>query len=253
MTRQQIRRLYFRREGRLVSVQAVCRRLRLLSERGYLYRVRLPAMQGSGPYVYRAGKMAVVALDKGNPGRSRSALRGRAVHSFAGLYHGLEVVDFYLSLKEGLEDRGGRIVSWLGERQAHYRFEWNGRRVLLSPDGYCLWALGTVEGAFFLEWDRGTESMNRLSEKLERYQVYYQLQAYHHHIGELGLKPRLLIVVPDERRERKVVAWIARQLSRGHFDSLPTVLITAGRWVYTDVLGPVWSRPGAEGRVTLVD
>ena len=69
--------------------------------------------------------------------------------SFSGLSHALEVVDFYIALKEGLESRGGRIVTWLGERDARYRFRGHGRRLLLSPDGYCLWALGEEEGSFW--------------------------------------------------------------------------------------------------------
>jgi hypothetical protein len=45
MTRAQIQRLFFRKGGRLASIQAVCRRLKLLTERGYLSRIRLPTLR----------------------------------------------------------------------------------------------------------------------------------------------------------------------------------------------------------------
>lgn len=110
------------------------------------------------------------------------------------------MVDFYIVLKEGLESRGGRIVTWLGERDARYQFRGHGRCLLLTPDGYCLWALGEEEGSFFLEWDRGTESMTRFSQKLTRCEEYFRARAYHDYLGEVGMRPRLVIVVPDQGR-----------------------------------------------------
>ena len=153
MPREQIQRLYFWKDGEVASVQAACRRLRILTERGYLTRVRLPVTRGSGPYIYQPGKAAAVVLDEEKRRLLGRGRRGRRIESIAGLSHGLEVVDFYIVLKEALESRGGRIVSWLGERR--YQFTWHGRRILFNPDGYCLWALGEEEGSFFVEWDRG--------------------------------------------------------------------------------------------------
>ena len=243
MIRGQIQRLYFRKDGKVASVQAACRRLRILTERGYLKRTRLPVTQGSGPYVYQAARAAVPFLDEEERQLLGRGARASRVDSTSGLYHGLEVVDFYIALKEALERRGGRILSWLAERQARYRFAWQGKRITFSPDAYCLWAFGMEEGAFFLEWDRGTESMTRLSEKLQRYDAYYRLMAYHDHLGEVGLKPRLLIVVPDERRQKKVVDWIARRLDKGELASLPTILVAARVLLLAGILGPIWRRP----------
>jgi len=175
------------------------------------------------------------------------------VESIAGLAHALEIVDFYIALKEGLERRGGRIVAWLGEAEARYQFGGQGRRLLFSPDAYCLWAFGMEEGSFFLEWDRGTESMTRFSQKLARYQAYYQVRAHHDHLGETELRPRLLIVVPDERREKNLVGWMARRLKKGEFAALPTVLVAVRDVVFRDILGPIWHQPGQERGVRLVD
>jgi hypothetical protein len=64
LTREQVRRLFFHTSQGLSSVQAACRRLKLLAERGYLERLRLPTAMGSGPYVYLPGDQASVALSR---------------------------------------------------------------------------------------------------------------------------------------------------------------------------------------------
>jgi hypothetical protein len=253
MTRAQIQRLFFRKDGRLASVQAACRRLTILTEREYLARVRLPVTQGSGPYVYLPGRTADGVLDKDEREQLGRRRRGRRVESAAGFLHGLEVVDFYIALKEALEGRGGTIVTWLGEGDARYQFARGGKRLLLNPDGYCLWALGHEESSFFLEWDRGTESMTRFSQKLVRYEAYYLTNAHHDHLGQVGLKPRLLIVVPDERREDNMSSWMARRRKKGEFASLPTVLVATRDFVFADILGSIWRMAGGEERVRLID
>jgi len=253
MVREQIQRLYFRRDGNLASAQAACRRLQLLTERGYLARVRLPVAQGSGPYVYRPSKARPATMD-GEEGLSalRSS-RGRRVESAAGLYHGLQVVDFYVALHEGLESVGGRILTWLGEGEARYSLTSQGKRILLSPDAYCLWCFGSDEGAFFLEWDRGTESITRLAQKLQQYEAYYRLQAYHDHVGEMGLKPRILIVVPDARRQQKLTHWLASRLGKSGFSALPTILVSNRDKVIAYVMGPIWHTPDSTSCMRLMD
>jgi hypothetical protein len=253
MTRAQIQQVFFRKDGRLASVQAACRRLKLLSERGYLDRIRLPVTKGSGPHLYLPGTAADVVLDKDERelwGRRR---RARRVESVAGFVHGLEVIDFYIALKEAMERWGGTLVTWLGEREARHQFVQNKKKLLLNPDGYCLWALGEEEGSFFLELDRGTESMTRFSQKLERYEAYYKIRAYHDHLGQVGLRPRLLIVVPDERRVEKLHKWISSRQEKRKLTSLPTVMVAAQDPVMADTMGPIWRVVGGQARVRLVD
>ena len=62
--------------------------------------------------------------------------------------------------------------------------------------------------------------MTWFSQKLTRCEEYFRARAYHDYLGEVGMRPRLVIVVPDRRRERKLVSWMARRLSRGEFSSL---------------------------------
>src|SRR6266540_3546246 len=58
LSREHIRRLFFRRSDsdRLSSIQATSARLRRLAEAGYLSRVPVPVLKGSGQYLYSLGE-----------------------------------------------------------------------------------------------------------------------------------------------------------------------------------------------------
>ena len=53
---------------------------------------------------------------------------------------------------------------------------WSARRTatvvgqFVRPDGYGIWSDGTARASFFLEYDRGTETLTRLAEKIPRYE-----------------------------------------------------------------------------------
>lgn len=251
MTRHQIQRLHFRHGGYVASFQAVCRRLALLTAWGYLSRARLPVPVGSGPFVYQVGPNARLALGE-EPGDRLPARR--RVRTAPALAHRLEIVDFYIALREALEGEGA-ILTWLGESEARFQGTAGGRRLVIAPDAYCLWRRGGAEGVFFLEWDRGTESLARLADKLTRYDRYYAVELYHDHLGEEGLRPRLLFVVPDARRAERVRDWLVRRRAQRAYPHLPTVLIGRQERVQADPLGWVWERAdgGVDGPVRLVD
>jgi hypothetical protein len=252
LTRAQVRRLFFRQGGGLASVQAVCRRLKILTERGYLDRLRIPTAMGSGPYVYLPGARSEAVLAAEELTLARVTKRER-LRSVAAIAHRLEVADFYVGLSEAFASREGCILVWLSERQAYYALPGAGRTLPFTPDAYCLWILGNEEGAFFLEWDRGTESMTRLAEKLARYETYYGLRAYRDHLGEDELRPRVLFVVPDERRRKKLSSWLGRRLTKREWPSLPTVLAAIHADAEADPLGAIWYRSGDDEPLRLVD
>jgi len=252
LTREQIRHLLFRKAEGLGSVQTVCRRLKLLVERGYLHRLRIPTLMGSGPYVYFPGAQAGIALSKDETTLARGRRRVR-IHSATELAHSLETTDFYVRFTEELLERGGHIIVWLSERQAHYMLPGSSRSLPFTPDAYCLWTLCREQGSFFLEWDRGTESMVRIAEKLARYETYYGLRAYRDHLGEMGIRPRILFVASDDRRKKKLIDWMARRLNKGEWASLPTILVATREYAHSQPLEPIWQVPGDTVPRRLVD
>jgi hypothetical protein len=86
--------------------------------------------------------------------------RRRLTAGFLALNHTLEVADFYIAIKEALENGGGAILSWLGDRQSLHGFYHQGRQRAIAPDAYCLWSLKGKEGSFFVEWERGHHTLN---------------------------------------------------------------------------------------------
>jgi hypothetical protein len=246
LSREQLRRLFFRlADGRLASVQATAARLRRLAETGYLSRVPAPTLKGSGQYLYSLGPLGSRLLAAEYKIITTPHSRRSLTASFLALNHTLEVVDFFIALKEQLESAGGTITTWLGERQALHRFHHQGRRRMIAPDAYCLWSLAGREGSFFLEWERGHQALEAIAAKLDGYDAYYARRAYLEHLGEVGLTPRLLFVVPDGRRSQQLVGWLDRQSERGRWRYLPTILVGVRPAVLADAIGPVWLRPGA--------
>ena len=205
------------------------------------------------PYVYRPGKRAAAALGNDEGAATPPVTGRRRLRSVAEIAHGLEIVDFRVALHWALAQREGEILVWLGEAQATYRIPGRGRGLPFTPDAYCRWTLGGTEGAFFLECDRGTESMNRLSEKLTRYDAYYQLKAYRDHLGSVGLCPRIVFLVEDARRRDRLVDWAARNLAKGSWASLPTLLVATQDEALADPLGSVWMRPSSAEPTRLTD
>jgi hypothetical protein len=261
LSREQIRRLFFRKEagsaasaaGRLASIQAAAARLKLLALAGYLSRVPAPVLKGSGQYLYSLGPLGSRLLATEYKITATPSSRRSLTASFLALNHTLEVADFYIAVKEALENSGGAILSWLGERQALHRFYHQGRRRAIAPDAYCLWSLKGREGSFFVEWERGHQSLNVIADKLDSYDAYYARRAYLEHLGEVGLTPRLVFVVPDVRRHRQLLGWLSRQQVRRRWRFLPTVLVGIRASVMASPLEAAWSNPAVVGTVKLFD
>src|SRR6266542_2348663 len=250
LSREHIRRLFFRRSDsdRLSSIQATSARLRRLAEAGYLSRVPVPVLKGSGQYLYSLGETGsrLLAAEYKIVATPRSA---RALGpSFLALDHTLEVADFYIALKQALDARGGSLLTWLGERECHYRFFHQGRRRVIAPDAYCLWSLGRRTSSFFLEWERGHQGLQAIAEKLDGYDAYHARRGYLEHLGEVGLTPRLAFVVPDARRQRQLVGWLVRQQGRGRWRYLPSVLVGIRPAVLGSPLADVWMPASSDGR-----
>ncbi len=73
----------------------------------------------------------------------------------------------------------------------------NGRLRYLEPDGSGVLETAGGRLPFFLEWDRGTESSYRFSQKVERYLFYWRSEVWR---DTCATRPHLLVVVPDQRR-----------------------------------------------------
>ena len=237
LTREQIRRLFFRhRNGGLTSVQAVNARLQKLVQHQFLEPLVVNGGRGAGPYAYGLGKSA------------KDLIRAVSRHGSLGpVRHYLEIAEFRVRLQEALEGGGGEVVEWLGETQLRSLVR---QRCWPVPDALVHWRLEAWEGTFLLEWDRGSESLAVLTAKIARYGAYWRSRGHRQLVPGLGLRPRLAIVVPAVERAQRLIAWFE---SRPRQSFSGTLLIGLRDGVLAAPLGESWWRSDRSGIGRLQD
>ncbi len=160
--------------AQLVFASAVTARHRLVILAGLRvldrFRPTWQLGQGSPPWHYLLGPAgaAVLAAEQGTSVAELGWRRDRALsiaHS-PQLAHLVGVNGFFAALAGfARRRRDAALVAWWPERRCAER--WG---QLVRPDGYGRWRQGSAEVDFFLEYDRGTEPLERLAAKLVAYQ-----------------------------------------------------------------------------------
>ena len=214
------------------------KRLLELHRLGLLWRVRPHQQLGSLPwhYVLDEPGALVVAESRGIEPTELGFRFDRVLGMLDSprLRHLRETNGFFTRLAHACRTSREpcRLAEWWGERSAAER--WQG---LVRPDG-----LGRLEGApessvtFALELDRGTESRDRLAEKIERYVL----------IAPGPDAPEaVLSSFPSLEREQS-----ARQVLAS---AALTVATTTLHRHLANPLGVVWRPLGADRRLRLID
>jgi hypothetical protein len=157
---------------------------------------------GSRPYHYVLGPMgaAVEAADRGDdPDVAARRWRGErtlALGRTQRLAHIVGVNGVYASLVgHARRSDDADLLEWLTEAEAA---RWT--EGIVRPDAFGRWQEGGENAEFFLEYDRGTETLTRLVEKLAGYERFE---------SERGATAFVLFAFPSERRERTARAALA--------------------------------------------
>jgi DNA-binding CsgD family transcriptional regulator len=201
-------------------------RLSILARLGVVERFRplLAYGDGSAPWHYVLGPAgaAVLAADQTPTGDRMGWRRDRALgiaHSQR-LGHLVGVNGFFAALAGYARRRpDAALVLWLSERQCAAR--WGH---VVRPDGYGRWQHGPQTVEFFLEYDNGTEPLNRVLAKLHG---YAELAAALH---PATLAP-VLLWLPGPGRETALRAAMGRP---------PVPVATATARGGTHPAAPVW-------------
>lgn len=206
----------------LKSTTPLKRTLKRLADYRVLNRLRLRIVGGNGggssTYVYQLGRLGGRLL-----GLPREYPRYSAVDD-----HMLDTTECFVALKR-LEQAGAlSVLDYQGE-DAAYR-EVGG--VKLTPDLYVLLRVEPSGRQLFrwLEVDRATERLPQIAEKCARYRQAFDRWDERRH-GPVF--PRVLFVVPDERRCRDIARVITKQPSEARpifqvctMASFPVFLLT---------------------------
>ena len=213
-------------------------RLQKLVALKFLEPVVVNAGRGSGIYAYGLGSAGRRLLQRLASGRGRGAP--------GPVWHELEVAELRVRLQEALEQRNGELVEWLGEPAL--RGLLLGCRGWPVPDALVHWRLGGTEGAFFVEWDRWSESLALVAAKLERYGTYWRARGHRSLLPGSGLRPRLALILRSQTRAERLVRWTQQRRPE---PPAATVLIDLADVILADPLGDVWWRSdtAASGRL----
>lgn len=200
LTTEQLHRLYF------PSYRATLYRLEALYAMRVLDRFR-PFWQygnGSTPYHWildEAGAHIIAAEQR----IDRQKLRWRhttalGIASSSTLPHRVETNEFFTRLAHDAANRGGALSEWYGERTTHTMLDG-----IAKPDGYGVVILpDSAPIHVLLELDRGTETIDRLREKGERYTRAIPRGTLRH------TNPLVLLAVPTVARAQNAAAALTR-------------------------------------------
>jgi hypothetical protein len=201
MSARQIRTIHFpliEHDNEMAATRA-CQRVvvRLVKDR---LLVRLERRIGG----VRAGSASAV-LGLGPIGQRVLALDGprRRYHepTVRFLDHTLAIAQLVVDVTTASRNQALEVMVLQAEPRCYREFSTMAGRTLLRPDLFLAIGVGDFEYRWFIEIDRGHESIPVVIRKCRLYETYYQSgkeQAAH------GVFPRVCWVVPDERRAEKV-------------------------------------------------
>lgn len=160
---------------------------------------------GSAGLVYVLTAAGHRLLDLCEERATEIPVRRRPAHTPGQLFlaHMLAVSEVYVGLVEAARGGGWTLVDFAVEADARWPL---GDGSLLRPDALVVLGAGEVEDVWWLEVDRGTESLPRLKTMLDRYLVFAQSGA----AAPYGVVPRVLVSVDSEQRLRRLRGLLRR-------------------------------------------
>lgn len=197
LTTRQLERLHFTDHASPQAAARICRRVlaRLDSLRvlEHLERRVGGIRAGSASYVWRVGPIGdrLLRRDEGQ-GTPRRRKEPSARH----LDHCLAIADCYITLIQAERLGTVELLSVATEPTSWRSYlASSGVRETLKPDLYVVTATGQYEDHWFIEVDRGTESLPTLINKCRQYERYRRSGVEQ---TERGVFPRVLWVLPSE-------------------------------------------------------
>jgi hypothetical protein len=203
-TASQLQRLHFADD----SPRNRARVLQAMNERGLITRLDRVVggrRAGSSGFLYSLGVAGLRLLLVGQDGPVRRPSTPGAPF----VAHALAVTELAVRLREA-ERRGDfQILDFQAEPQCWRRHPGpGGGTETCKPDAYVRLAIGAFDDSWFVEVDRSTESATTLDRKLGAYRRYWSSGIEQ---AKVGIFPRVLWLVPDERRHQVVSDACNRQ------------------------------------------
>ena len=234
------------------SPKAAAARFKKLVERGYLDTVR-PARQfghGTMPTFYFITGKAATQISKmleipRKELRVRSNKPSKRLSS-GFLLHTMKVNDFFTRLIDySLESKYPGLNKWLNTRESKVEIPLTGEE--LRPDGYGEFDNVEDNICFWLELDRGTETIGKAADKFRKY-AYYKTSGRWREEYYVDEYPRILFFTDNQSRARSVKKAIEKIMKQNNMlDELKDCYFLIS-WEnedsINDLLGKIWLRAG---------
>jgi hypothetical protein len=211
LTGRHIQRLHVVEDSPLTQARRTRSLLQRLNDMGLVTRLerRVGGLRaGSAGFTYAlstTGQQLITG--KGPAGGHR--LRRPWEPSSIFVDHALAVSELYVQLREAARhDPGVEPLDFQAEPGAwRHWYGPSGEPFVLKPDAFVVVATDAEEHFSFLELDRSTESLQVIRRKALTYVSYWQ--SGQEQVAQ-GLFPRVVFVVPDERRKAGVVDTLSQ-------------------------------------------
>jgi len=186
------------------SISAATKRLRKLFDAGYLARAFRPKGVGAPEALYLVERRKeTVHCIADRLGWTEEKVRRRWFPIQMLTDHFLEVNAFRVAVEKSCRKNNVILELWEDERFCLDRIKEDGGRVkVFAPDAYFRLFKDETLWAYFLEWDRGTESVNRIRVKAENYASYWRSGSY---TDRYGLKGFRVLWVTKERERMELL------------------------------------------------
>jgi hypothetical protein len=261
------------------------RRLNLLYQHGYLERIPRfvsPPNNNPGPAYRLAHRGAVLLAERADTSLANLTYWGKSEDrdshvskiGHAYLEHNLTLSDIRLWLEHAAGHAGIGIATWLD--YLDLRPSWRTERVsvrlgtgspvedvAIAPDGYFVLLTGQGRGHFFLEYDRGTETIGKQwKRKVLAYTAYLKRGQFHR---RYGVDPRAgfrVLTVASSMKRAQNLHHAAAHYAAAHYVAeqygLPEL---ASMFMFTGwpelqkgtLTQAVWLRGGASERQRLIE
>lgn len=198
------------------------RRLRELFDYGYLDRIAIPQVQGRGELVYALWDKGAELLVR-ESGLARKDLKwNRQKNKIQPQYlqHELNLAQFRMAVEKSVylmpdvrllfRFSGDEVTAKLRTRYSAAEYRNNKKRQSLRPDA--CFGIDAPKGKlyFFVEIDRGTESLRIINTKLELYSAGYSKGSFEQ---SLGIKKFRVLFVGDTARRMATLLQVAGETS----------------------------------------
>ncbi|MFB9319793.1 replication-relaxation family protein [Cryptosporangium minutisporangium] len=211
------------------NVTTARHRLHTLRRLGFLDRIVRNRPGAPNPVCWLPGRLSAryMALAREENPPTAKALQDRQDRVYASptLEHLLAINDFFTALLVHVRHQPATdLTRWWSERSTTTYFGYEVR-----PDAHGVWTDGNQQTGFFLELDRGTEPISRLTDKLRSYRRLH---------AEGGPQYPILFALPSRAREQNLHRRLTARLDPG------LTVATTSPESGPDPAGPVWRLAG---------